>query len=212
MRTITANEKLVRARLAFLLLTLTLAGCGSLGSGELPPGATCAPDPTVESEDCTIGEEGNTIMIHDPQDLQMFCDSPCTRIAGSLQIHAMEGVRDLRALGRIEEVEKLLSVGGMPDLESLRGLEKLRKGGRFLDFSINPKLRSLEGLEGLREAGSLELRDNPELRSLEALEVLKSTRIYGNARLPQCQVIRLVERLDAATSLTSGNDNDATCD
>jgi hypothetical protein len=154
-------------------LVVSCASCTSCGLGGQGP--ACVPESEV-AEDCFITED-EIVSIGSNEDLEMFCQTECSKLPGSLYIRGE--VDDLSPLRKVHYVNNTLSIDSASQLEDLKGLENLRFAGT-IDINFNKNLRSLRGLKNLEEVpGTFDIRNNPALEVVDSLDSLRAVGEQG---------------------------------
>ncbi len=139
------------------------------------------------------------------------------QISGDLDVSSNSQLKSLTGLGSGNRQLTTLRIAGNARLTDITGLAPLHTVQNYLFMSGNPLLASLAGLEQLTSVPTLLVQSNALLTSIAGLQSLKSVTtqlsITGNASLPVCQVLALLERIGPGPSLreTTGNNENGAC-
>ncbi|MFW5967460.1 MAG: hypothetical protein ACOCV2_08080 [Persicimonas sp.] len=157
------------------------------------------------------------------QGIDEYCDSKCRNVEritiGNSEyrdLAPLMGTEDSSGLG-LNNNAHLDSLHGLEDLETIdnsliefnpklenfEGLESLERieGRDFITIDTNEGLKSMDGLESLRVIEpTLRITNNKDLEDLRGLESLEriggNLTIEANARLPECEIDWLVDRVE----------------
>lgn len=203
----------------YLVLLMMVVGCGGTPGAE--PGQE-------EPETFTPGEvepwalEGSYV-IHNSMDAMAL--EGCVLVTGDLEVDA-PGLRSLRGLEALQQVDGTLSIHDSPalaDLSALAGLQhvagSLRVTGELdadtpvldadrLQRLPFPSLTEVGGTMRIVNNAALEALDMPALR-----RVGSNFEVQFNPALPSCAAQALVDTLEdvRGTILVRANDDTATC-
>ncbi|MFW5966446.1 MAG: hypothetical protein ACOCV2_02955 [Persicimonas sp.] len=158
------------------------------------------------------------------QNIEQFCDSKCRSVEIVLvgnssyeNLEPLSGMQEIQGVLNVYQNEHLQTLGGLdnlttfdaggsirfnPELENLEGLGALEEITGSDSFSIyNNGIKSMDGLESLEVVEpSLKIHDNKNLEDLRGLESLEriegNLTIEANARLPECEIDWLVDRVE----------------
>jgi hypothetical protein len=158
-----------------ILALVALAGCGRA------PGSSAGP-PVCPSGDVRIIDDDEAAAL-----------AACTVIDGDLVIDGA-ALRDVDALGRIEDVRGSLVIGPTLRLTTLGGLRSLRSVTADLDVSSNPGLVGVFFAALVRVGGTLSVERNYSAATISAhrLETVDGdVEISGNSSLLRLDLGRL---------------------
>lgn len=196
---------------AAIILIVFATSCAVFGCDSPPLIDPCdegalTGDVTVSSADDLAAIAGHTSVEGDLTiscpDCEGLTDLSClTALGGGLIIDDSDALLDASGLKEISSPVTCLDIVYNETLADLDGLEGISSIENSLKVFHNSSLQTIEGLGGVESiGGDLEIHDNATLYSLEGLDALAAIdgdlRIFNNPNLPDCEVCRLLDRLE----------------